>query len=398
MRTSETNRRTRTGLDVLVDQDFACCRGARVGVLTHQCGYDASGTHLIEHLAARDNQPALVLSPEHGLWSTHQDMEPVRAKTDPIFQLPVASLYGDSEESLAPASALLAGLDLLLIDLQDVGSRYYTYAATAVKTARAAAGTALRIIVLDRPNPIGGTAVEGGLIKDELRSYVGEIAVPQRHGLTIGELVLHAVRDEGLDVDLTIVPMEGWDRDRYYDELELTWIPPSPNMPSPATALVYPGICLLEGTNVSEGRGTTTPFELFGAPWVNSRQLASAIAREEPCRGFVLIPACFRPQFGKWGMQQCSGLRVHVTDRTAFLPVAFGLAVTKSLCRLYPGQFDWRREAYEFVSDKLAIDLLLGDEAYRLRMEAGESVQALMADMNAASESFRGKRPDMLLY
>jgi uncharacterized protein YbbC (DUF1343 family) len=383
---------------VLVRNDFASCRGTRIGILANQCSFDSQGTHLVEHVLARDLRLEALFAPEHGLWSTHQDMEPVEGSTDPLFGLPVKSLYGRDVESLAPDRACLSGLDLLIVDLQDIGARYYTFAATMAKAMRAASGMGIRFLVLDRPNPINGLDVEGGLLRPELCSYVGELDVPQRHALTMGELARMTVAAEKLDVELEVLPMEGWRREWYFEETGAAWIPPSPNMPAVSTALVYPGLCLLEGTNVSEGRGSTTPFELFGAPWVKARELAGKLAEEGVCEGAVLFAVCFRPQFGKWAGQVCTGLRLNVADRGRFRPLAFGIALIKWLFLLHPGQFDWRRQTYEFVSDRLAIDLLLGDPEVRARLEAGEPVGPVVADLDRAAAPFAEARREWLLY
>ncbi len=400
-----------TGLDVLVGEEFDCCRNARIGVLTNQCGVDSQGIHLVEHLLKRGLEPSLLFGPEHGLWSTHQDMEPVQGMLDPVFRLPVESLYGNSEGSLAPAREKLAGIDVLLIDLQDIGTRYYTYAATVAKTLRVACGTSLRIVLLDRPNPIDGVTVEGGLPHPSLRSYVGELPVPHRHGLTLGELATGCVDDEQLDVDLTVIAPRGWDRTRYLDEQlpgawpedigsgrtgsspqkAPLWIPPSPNMPTVETAVVYPGLCLLEGTNVSEGRGTTTPFLLFGAPFVDAERLKTSLRNELPDGGFVVTSACFRPQFGKWAGRLCNGLRLHVTERSRFRPLRFGMALVKWLALLFPADFQWRTQTYEFVDDRLAIDLLLGHPGARERLEAGGAVEEVAAEMELTARAFQDR-------
>jgi len=325
-------------------------------------------------------------------------MEAVEDSQDPLFGLKVDSLYGHTEESLAPGAELLGGLDLLLADLQDIGTRYYTYAATLVKLMQVADGTGTHVVVLDRPNPINGVDEEGGLVEEELASYVGELPVPQRHGLTMGELARLSQQRLDLDVELTVVRLRGWNRTRYFDELDLLWIPPSPNMPRVETALVYPGLCLLEGTNVSEGRGTTTPFELFGAPWVDPLRLAARIEEELPAGGFILVPCCFRPQFGKWAHQVCRGLRLVVRDRSAFRPLAFGLALVKWLYALHPDDFDWRRECYEFVRDRLAIDLLMGRRGLKERLERGDEVAGLCEDLRATAADFRQWSQTARLY
>lgn len=395
---STSGHHVKTGLDVLVDECFERCRGAALGVLANQCAVDSRGVHLISHLQGLNLGPKLVLSPEHGLWSTHQDMEAVHETADPVFGCTVASLYGDCEESLAPARELLSGIDILLADMQDVGARYYTYAATLSKTLRVAAATGTRVIVLDRPNPVNGVDLEGGILLDSMRSYVGELPIPNRHGLTLGELTRLAAGTMESEPPLEVIPMEGWQRSAFYDDTGLLWVPPSPNMPTVATAVVYPGLCLLEGTNVSEGRGTTTPFELFGAPWVRPAQLAARIAAEVPADSYVVTPTCFRPQFGKWAGKLCNGLRLHVTDRRSFNSFGLGLALIKWLRLLHPEDFDWHREEYEFVTDRLAIDLLIGDDAARRHLENGNPVVDVLRMLEESARDFGEARKRAMLY
>lgn len=387
-----------TGLDVLARDGFELCRGATTGVLTHQSAVDASGVHLMEHLNRRGIKPSLVLAPEHGLWSTHQDMEAVGGMDDPIFGVEVKSLYGDTELSLRPSVAMLKGLDLLLVDLQDVGARYYTYAATMVMCMRAAASAGVEVVVLDRPNPVNGRIVEGCPPAAELKSFVGELDVPHRHGLTLGELAEWSRRAEQLDVGLGVIPMEGWQRADFYDRGQLMWTPPSPNMPSVDTAVVYPGLCLIEATNVSEGRGTTTPFELLGAPWLDPELLAEKVNGEDSSPGVVLVPTCFRPQFGKWAGEVCRGLRIHVTARNRFKPLALGMAIVKWLPRLFPRDFQWRSEPYEFVSDRSAIDLLLGDPRLGEALAKGAPIREISAMLAPAEAEFADARQEVLLY
>jgi len=379
--------KTVAGLEVAVRDGFPLPRKCRVGVLAHQCSCDGKGEHLITHLRRGGWRIPLVFSPEHGMWSTHQDMEAVDGRAhDPVFGLPVRSLYGRDEESLTPGIQDMAAIDMLVVDLQDVGARYYTYAATMIRAMRAAAATGRKVLVLDRPNPINGVDVEGGDIEPGLRSFVGELSVPQRHGMTIGELALLARDSLHIDVDLQVIPVEGWDRSSYYDELDRLWIPPSPNMPTVETAVVYPGMCLLEGTNISEGRGTTTPFLVLGAPFVRAWELAERIQQEEACGGYIVTPTAFRPQFGKFAGKVCKGVRVHVSDRRKFRPLAFGLAVVKWLYLLHPTTFLWRREQYEFVSDVPAIDLLLGASRYREAIEKGERVAGIIDAMTESRD------------
>lgn len=387
-----------TGLQRLVDEGFNALPRGLLAVLTHQCAVDARGKHLLHHLATAGRKPALVLSPEHGLWSTHQDMESVGEPRDPVFGMPVHSLYGDDQGSLDPAASLLDSIDVLVADMQDVGARYYTYAATLLRCMRVAQHTGTRVVVLDRPNPINGMHIEGNLVSPGFNSFVGDIPVPNRHGMTLGELALFAREIEGLDTDLEVIRMEGWNRESFYWETELLWVPPSPNMPTPGTALVYPGMCLLEGTNLSEGRGTTTPFEVFGAPWVEPLELVQAVAREPELHGFIMAPCAFRPQFGKWAGQVCRGARIHVTDPTVFRSLPLALVVIRHILHRHDADFAWRHQPYEFVSDRLAIDLLLGHDQPRTMLEAGEDVEAVVALLAGQRSGFENRRNAMLLY
>ena len=386
----------RNGLDQMVAQDFEGLTGKRFGVLCNQATVDSSGTHLLSHLAARNLSPTVIFSPEHGLWSTHQDMEAVEGTQDPIFRMPVISLYGAALDTLSPAQQHLDRLDLLVADLPDIGTRYYTYAATVVRCLAVAAGTGTEVLLLDRPNPIDGVTLEGGPPHPSLRSFVGELTVPHRHGMTLGELAEMANRD--LQCKLTIEPVQGWNRRQYGDESGAFGVPPSPNMPTIETAIVYPGMCLLEGTNVSEGRGTTTPFMVCGAPWVKAHELATAIRRELPNCGAIVTPAAFRPEFQKCAKEVCRGLRIRVTDRSRFHSLAFGIAVVKWLYHLHPGDFEWRSQEYEFVRDKLAIDLLFGNLQPRIMLERGDKVQDIVALLERSLPEFGKVRGEVVRY
>ena len=261
---------------------------------------------------------------------------------------------------------------------------------------RVAARTATRVIVADRPNPLGAD-VEGCLIDEGYGSFVGEISVPQRHGLSVGELARLARRREKLDVELEVVPARGWLRDAYWDETGLPWVVPSPNMPTLDTAIVYPGACLFEGTNLSEGRGTTRPFELVGAPFLDASRFAGAL-NAEGLPGVRFRPASFLPGFQKHARTVCGGVQIHVEDRRAFRPVWTGLAVVEIARRLAPADFDWRRETYEFVSDRLAIDLLAGSARWREALESGVAAREIASAWTADARSFRQEIRESLLY
>jgi uncharacterized protein YbbC (DUF1343 family) len=339
----------RTGLDVLRDSNWELLRGRRVGLVCHPASIDSHLRHASALLAHADGVELVALfGPEHGFTGVAQDLVSVGHILTGHQR--VYSLYGETVESLRPSAKQLDGIDTLVIDLQDVGSRYYTFQATMLYCLEAAAQHGLAVIVLDRPNPLGGVAVEGPTLQPEYESFVGPHPIPIRHGMTIGELALLYRAERNLNVSLEVVPCDGWQRDMLFEETGLPWVLPSPNMPTVDTALVYPGQCLLEGTNLSEGRGTTRPFELCGAPWINSDELAERL-EEAQLPGVRFRAACFRPTFHKSAGQDCGGVQLHVTDRWEFQPVRTGLAVLSALRDLSGTQFAWRSEPYEFVDD-----------------------------------------------
>jgi uncharacterized protein YbbC (DUF1343 family) len=388
----------RTGLDVLREQAFAPLRGLIIGLVTHPAAVDRHLRHASEVLKdAPGVRLAALFGPEHGLVGEAQDLIGVGHGRDPLTGLPAHSLYGDSLDSLKPTDEQLRGLDALVIDMQDVGSRYYTFQATMYLCVQAAAQRNLLAVVLDRPNPLGGAAVEGPLLKPGFESFVGIHPVPTRHGLTMGELArLYRARG-GWGGELLVVPCEGWKRGMDFDQTQLPWVLPSPNMPTVDTAFVYPGQCLLEGTNLSEGRGTTRPFELCGAPWVDAAALCDRL-RAEGLPGVGFRPAWYRPTFHKFAGRTCAGVQLHITDRRSFLPVRTGLAVLSTLRELSGGHFAWRTEPYEFVVDRPAIDLLFGSDAERLALEAGRSVSEIAHLWGPGEEEFRRERRQFLLY
>jgi uncharacterized protein YbbC (DUF1343 family) len=390
--------RVRTGLDVLRAQEFAPLRGLRVGLVTHPAAVAADLRHAADLLAAAPGvRLAALFGPEHGLLGEAQDLVGVPHGQDAGSGLRVHSLYGDTFDSLRPSDGQLDGLDALVIDLQDVGSRYYTFQATMLLCLEAASRRRLRTVVLDRPNPLGGEVVEGPALRPGYESFVGLHPVATRHGLTIGELARLYQAERGLGGELVVVPCEGWRRGLDFDGTGLPWVLPSPNMPSLETAFVYPGQCLLEGTNLSEGRGTTRPFELCGAPWVAPRRLAERL-EAEGLPGVVFRPAWFRPTFHKFAGQTCGGVQLHVTDRGAFQPVRTGLAVLAAFRDLSGDRFAWRREPYEFVADRPAVDLLFGSDRERTALEAGRSTRDIAREWEAEEAAFRDRRRAFLLY
>jgi uncharacterized protein YbbC (DUF1343 family) len=286
---------------------------------------------------------------------------------------------------------------VLVADLADVGARYYTFYATIVRAVEVAARTGLRVVVCDRPNPLGGALIEGNLVGPGYRSFVGELPVPNRHGMTVGELCRFAAAERGLAVELAVIPCEGWRRGAWWDETGLPWVLPSPNMPTLETATVYPGMCLVEGTNLSEGRGTTRPFEIAGAPWLDGRALAAQLARWD-LPGVTFRPVRFLPAFQKHAGTECQGVQLHVTDRLAFRPVRTGVAFLTAARAQDPRRFRWRDEPYEFVADRPAIDLLAGGPRWREAIETGVDPSVIAASWEGDEAAFAQARQPSLLY
>jgi uncharacterized protein YbbC (DUF1343 family) len=390
-----------SGLDRLLREGPALAglpQSSRIGLLAHPASVDRQAHHALELLHASDVlRVARIFAPEHGLWGHEQDMEHVAEAREPSTGLPVISLYGDKVESLRPRPARLRDLDAVVVDLQDVGSRYYTFVYTLSFVMEAAASVGLPVVVLDRPNPIGGRHVEGPVLHPEWTSFVGRYPLPMRHGMTICELARMFNDTFGIGCDLRVVPMRGWSRGMQFEDTGLPWVPPSPNMPTPATARVYPGGCLIEGTELSEGRGTTQPFELVGAPWIDGPALAASL-RLEGLPGAVFRPASFRPMFQKHAGTACAGVQVIVTDPECFRPVATYLSLLAAARSQAVDEFAWRTEPYEFEERRLAIDLLLGRSDLRPMLEQGATLEALEATWNDELQSFLALRERFLLY
>lgn len=387
-----------TGLDVLVRDDWKPLRGQRVGLVTNPAAVDARLRHAADLLGDAPSVNLVALfGPEHGLGAESQDLVGVGDAHHPRYRCPIHSLYGDSVESLRPRPETLRGLDVLVIDLPDIGTRYYTFQATMLYCLEAASSAGLSVFVLDRPNPLNGVTVEGPVLRSGYESFVGPHPIPTRHGMTIGELARLYVSERNINVLLHVVPCEGWQRDSYFDETGLPWVLPSPNMPTLNTAIVYAGQCLLEGTNLSEGRGTTRPFELCGAPWIDPDRLARRL-EEQAVPGAAFRPVTFRPTFQKFAGQTCGGIQLHVRDRAAFRPVRTGLAVLAAFRAEDPDRFRWRTEPYEFVADPPAIDLLFGSSRERLGLEAGLSADEISRPWADDETVFRERRQPYLLY
>lgn len=388
----------RTDLERLLDDPKRWLGGARVGLVANQTTIDRRFNHAVDLLHAHpDVDLRLLLGPEHGIRGTAQDMVEVPDAIDPLTGLPEISLYGKIVESLSPSPEHLSQIDVLIFDVQDVGARYYTYAATMALCMRAAKKAEVKVVVLDRPNPLGGAQIEGGGVQPGLESLCGLYSVPQRHAMTVGELAWLYNDSFAIGCELDVVPCEGWRRDSYYDTYDLPWVMPSPNMPTLDTALVYPGMCLLEGTNLSEGRGTTRPFELFGAPFIDGRALAQELGRHD-LPGVLFRPCVIEPAFHKFAQQRCGALQLHVADRLAFNSFRTGLAVLVAVRKLWPDELVWRTEPYEFRDDVPAIDLLTGNVAVREAIDRGESLDAVSELASSGTETYDAGRAKALLY
>jgi uncharacterized protein YbbC (DUF1343 family) len=384
-----------SGLDVLMRKERALLRGRRLGLLCHQASVTRDLTHASDAVAGlRGTRLTALFAPEHGIAGAAQDHASVRSTKDPATGLPVWSLY---ERRLAPDEAMLKGIDTLVVDLQDVGSRYYTFLWTTILCMRQCAKMEIPVVVLDRPNPLGGLAMEGNLPDPRFASFVGLHPLPVRHGMTIGELAAFLNERHDIGCDLTVVPMDGWRRAMRWEDTGLPWVAPSPNMPTTDTARVYPGGCLIEGTNLSEGRGTTRPFELVGAPWLDPWALARDLARER-IAGAVFRPAIFTPTFQKHAGRTCAGVQVHLTDRRRFPAFLAYLLLIAHARRQDPARFAWRDPPYEYEQVKRPFDILCGTDAVRRALDEGVSPRRLAAGWKKELTAFRKRRARYLLY
>lgn len=385
-----------TGLDVLVKEGFSRLRNKRVAILANQASVDKNIKHIVPLALGHGVSVVKLFAPEHGFNGILQDMEHVGEAFDTKLKLPVISLYGDHKESLKLQAKHLADVDILLCDLQDIGSRYYTFHCTIAWAMAACAQSNTQLLVVDRPNPINAREIEGNLVSPAQFSFVGAYPLPNRHGFSMGELVLYVREALKVDLDIDVVWMENYNRTLYFDSFDLPFVPPSPNMPTLETAVVYPGMCLIEGTNLSEGRGTCTPFQLVGAPYIiDANEFKERVDAYE-CPGVITRACSFKPQFQKHALQNCQGIFVHVTDRARFKPLRFALGLIKSAMS-YAG-FDWRREPYEFEKERLAIDLLLGNQEIRAMLESSSSLQEIFAFYDESERAFLDIREKFLRY
>ena len=379
----------RTGLD-RVGAYKNVFEGKRLGIIANHTTYDKDGRFIVDVFRNMGGVTVTALfSPEHGLWGTARAGEKIDSQTDPVYNLPVYSIYGKTRK---PTSDMLRNIDVLLFDIQDIGARFYTYIYTMSLAMEAAAENGKTFVVLDRPNPINGACVQGNILEPALASFVGLYPIPVRHGMTVGELA-KMFNGQGwlsgrVKAKLIVIPMEGWRRRMWYDRTGLRFIKPSPNMPDLETAAVYPGLCLLEGTNVSEARGTTMPFRQFGAPWIDSKFLAERLnALNLP--GMRFEPVRFTPTRSKYKGRECHGVRLLVTDRDRLGPYSSGIRIVNEICRMYPDQFEWKTAHF---------DRLCGTSKIRSVITSNSSLVVLQNKWQKELESFLKIRAGYLIY
>lgn len=388
--------RIQLGLEVLLDERLSLLSGARVGLICNPSSVDHRFAHAADlfHAHPQINLTAL-FGPQHGIRGETQDnMIEWEGFRDRRTGVMAYSLYGETRE---PTAEMLDGVDVLVFDVQDVGTRVYTFIYTMALAMKAARAAGKRVVVLDRPNPIGGAAVEGNLLERGHESFVGMFPIPMRHGMTVGELALMFNQEFSIGCELEVVPMRGWRRAFYLDETDAPWVLPSPNMPTLDTAVVYPGTVFVEGTMVSEGRGTTRPFEIIGAPYADAYELAAYLNTFE-LPGVHFRPHSFLPTFQKHAGTLCHGVQLHVLSRAEFRPVITGLAVIKVVRDLYPRDFQWKEPPYEYVFDRLPFDVIAGGREARAQLEGGASLDEIAASWRAGEFDFTARRAPYLLY
>jgi uncharacterized protein YbbC (DUF1343 family) len=393
MRTKQVH----VGLDIFNQNWPKTLKGSRVGLLAHPSSINRKVEHAV-NLFLRSSKFALkaIFGPQHGIHGETQDnMIEWEGFADPQTGFPVYSLYGYTRK---PEPAMLKDIDALVIDVQDIGSRPYTFIWTTELCMQACQETNKSIVILDRPNPIGGHITEGPVLDMAYASFVGQRALPVRHGMTIGEIGIYLHNEFYPTLDFHVISMNGWRRTMWFDETRLPWVMPSPNMPTLDTATVYPGMCLLEGTNISEGRGTTRPFEIFGAPFIEPPQLVKHLkALKLP--GALFRPLYFQPTFQKHAGQLCGGAQIHIINRKLFKPFKTGVAIIKTIYSLFPQQFAWKQPPYEYEREKMPIDILAGTDRLRKDIEQGVSLEQMEAWWETQRLQFqKNLRKKYLLY
>ncbi len=389
--------RTRLGIDRLLNEEIGQIAGQRVGLVCNQASVmPDTFVHAADVFGARDEfQLTTLFGPQHGIRGDVQyNMIETPHVRDPRTGIMVYSLYSEVRE---PTEGMLADLDVIVVDLQDVGCRIYTFVYTMANCMRAAKKFGKKVVVCDRPNPIGGLGVEGNITEHEFKSFVGQFELPTRHGMTIGELAKMFNEHFGIGCDLDVVKMDGWSREMWGDETGLPWVLPSPNIPDVDTCVVFPATVHVEGTELSEGRGTTLPFFLNGAPFIDPHAWAAELDKFD-FAGVKFRAAFFRPTFCEFAGETCGGVQIHVTDREVFTPVIVGIAMVKTIYDMYPGQFQWRQNAYEYVFDKNPMDVVCGTNTIRKQIESSTPLEAIASAWSTGIAEFKAAREPYLLY
>lgn len=380
------------GIETLQESGFARFKGEGVGLIINPSSVNSHFETTLNIFLKNNVSVKALFGPEHGIEGELQDQERDSTSEGRKSPIPIYSLYGNH---LAPTAEMFADIDTVIFDIQDVGARYYTFIWTMVMAMEKAGQYNKRFVVLDRPNPIGGLDIEGPVLDENYSSFVGLYPIPVRHGMTVGELASMFNQEFNIGAELEIIRMKGWQRDMWFDDTYLPWISPSPNMPTLDTATVYPGMCLLEGTNISEGRGTTKPFEYFGAPWLESEIVLDELSKLAGCR---LRPIYFKPLWSKYRGKVCGGFQLHVTDRKIFKPVEIVLETLCAIRKIHPKEFKWKVLPYEFEKEKLPFDILIGNSIVREMIEDGCSFEEIQDVCNRGLDKFRETRAKYLLY
>jgi len=385
-----------TGLENLINNPPAWLADRRLGLLCNPASVDSEFRHARDLIHSRlPGHLTAIFSPQHGFFAEKQDnMIESADLMDPVLNIPVFSLYGKTRK---PTAAMFDAIDVLIIDLLDVGTRVYTFLTTVSYCLEAAARTGKPVLVLDRPNPVGGLQVEGNRLLPDYASFVGRYPIPMRHGLTIGEYARFINDFYGIGCQLDVIPMTGWRRRMYYRDTGLHWVCPSPNLPTPESATVYPGQVIWEGTNISEGRGTALPFEIFGAPFLDTGKILADLEGNR-LPGAILRPLVFEPTSGKWSGTPCRGFQIHVTDPIAFFPYETTLKLLSAILRLHGDRFEWKTSPYEYEFEKLAIDLILGDPQIRTALEKGTDPVELRRQWEPDLSEFAASTRPFQLY
>ncbi len=385
-----------TGLDLFEEKFWKKLRGQSIGLLANQASLDHNLQNAKDAISTLlPGQLKILFGPQHGFRGEDQDnMVETEDYHDPDINIPVFSLYGNKIDRL---SDILDTIDLLIIDLQDVGTRVYTFITTMLYCLKEAAKKGKRVLILDRPNPLGGVMVEGNLLRPEFYSLVGPFTLPMRHGMTMGEIAYLFKDAFKIGCDITVLPLKGWSRRMLWKDTGLRWIMPSPNMPHLETALVYPGQVIWEGTNISEGRGTCRPFEIFGAPFINPFLVKKGLSSKD-IEGCCLQEYCFRPTFNKWKGELCRGFMIHVLNPNIYRPYRTSLALLKIIIEVYRDEGAWRKPPYEYDFKRLPIDLILGDSSIRVALEEGKDIKEILDDCSNELEGFLESRKPYLIY